>query len=435
MRKYLHRENVTGVDVGFKYVDGQPTDTIAVRIHVKEKIAPTALAAAEVLPTEINGVPVDVIPAIYHINVAPGLGSAREPDAAMESLVARLTPRDPIQPGISVGHQAVTFGTLGCFVRDKMTGKLCLLSNWHVLAGTANARPGDPITQPGRADGGRVGRHTIATLERMMLDKDGDAAIATLNGRRQIALEPFETGVVFSGLRMPQIGETLVKSGRATGVTFAKVDGLGRYTLNYPAGRRSIAGFKLVARQNGNPNNEEISAGGDSGSIWYSPDSREAVGLHFAGETDPNPRAEHALACFATRVFSRLHIELAEALPRPETAIADDELISLLATQLGSVTTTQVAGILGIENIRSVAHDLQARYPSLRSIYSNISSQLDPRAETSSLGSVAIGYAAGAVAKLIETRGDGNHSPENFTAMVIAFLAGAAMGARGLDEK
>jgi hypothetical protein len=429
LRRYIHRDNVTGVDVGFKYVDDQPTDSIAVRIHVKEKIAETALEAAEIFPDEINGVPVDVIPANYHINMAPGPGVTAKP-AAETSMAPRAEARNPIQPGISVGHPDVTFGTIGCFVRDTMTGKLCILSNWHVLAGTGAARPGDPITQPGRDDRGRVDIHTVANLEKMMLDEDGDAAIATLNGRRQIALETFETGVVFSGLRMPRAGEILAKSGRRTGVTFAKVDGVGRYKLDYPVGPRSIDGFKLVARQNGNPDDEEISAGGDSGAIWYSPDSREAVGLHFAGETDSNPAAEYALACFTPRVFSRLHIELVATLPRPETAIADDDLVSALAAQLGSVTTAQVAEVLGIENIMAVAQDLQARYPLLRAIYSNISTQSGFPEETGSLGSIAIGYAAGAVAKLINVRSNGNYSPENFTSMILAFLAGAATAAR-----
>ncbi len=59
-----------------------------------------------------------------------------------------------------------------------------------------------------------------------------------------------------------------------------------------------------------NPNDEEISSGGDSGSLWYDPDSLEGVGLHFAGETNNLPSAEHAIACHLPDVLSALDVSL-----------------------------------------------------------------------------------------------------------------------------
>jgi hypothetical protein len=38
--------------------------------------------------------------------------------------------------------------------------------------------------------------------------------------------------------------------------------------------------------------------------------SKEAVGLHFAGETDSQPDQEHALACHLPRVLGALNISL-----------------------------------------------------------------------------------------------------------------------------
>jgi hypothetical protein len=56
----LARTNVVGVGVGFKTEQGQPTDTLAVVVNVTHKRAVTELAPEDVLPAEIDGVPVDV---------------------------------------------------------------------------------------------------------------------------------------------------------------------------------------------------------------------------------------------------------------------------------------------------------------------------------------------------------------------------------------
>jgi endonuclease G len=300
-KAYMGRDNVTGIDVGYKYDNGQRTDDIVVRIHVREKIPESALEAAEVFPKEIDGVPVDVIQAIYR------------PTVATESLFERRVRRDIIQPGISIGHPIyVTAGTFGAVVYDKFSGRQCVLSNWHVLKGSNEASPGDEIVQPGDLDGGRLPRDRIGQLDRSILNEDGDAAIAFLDSAsgRSLEFAQLGTGVIVQAARIVRIGDILEKSGRTTGVTRGKVDGSGAYTLSYSVGSKTIQGFKIVSVTDGNPNNEEISSGGDSGSIWYDPVTKEGIGLHFAGETDPNPRQEHAIACHLPRVLDALNISL-----------------------------------------------------------------------------------------------------------------------------
>ena len=299
-KAYMGRNNVTGIDIGYKYVNAQRTDDIVVRIHVREKIPESALEATEVFPKEIDGVPVDIIQAIYR------------PTAAIESLFERRVRRDTIQPGISISHPHVSAGTFGAVVYDKFSGRQCILSNWHVLVGSNDASPGDDIIQPGSLDGGRLSRDRIGQLERSILNEDGDAAIAFLDNAsgRSVQLAQLDTGVVVQSARMAQFGDILEKSGRTTGVTRGKIDGWGAYTLPYSVGARTIEGFKIVPVIDGNPNNEEISSGGDSGSIWYDPQTKEGVGLHFAGETDPHPREEHAIACHLPRVLNALNISL-----------------------------------------------------------------------------------------------------------------------------
>ena len=61
---------------------------------------------------------------------------------------------DPLHPGASLGLQSSTTGTLGCFVTERESGKLGVLSNNHILANVNSAHVGDIICQPGPADGG-----------------------------------------------------------------------------------------------------------------------------------------------------------------------------------------------------------------------------------------------------------------------------------------
>lgn len=302
---YIGRENVTGVDIGYKYVEGHRTDDIVVRIHVKEKRE--LVPEAEMFPEEINGIPVDVIQAVYQVQL----------QVAMELSSLRQTRHNPIQPGLSISHPKVTAGTLGAIVYDHATGRPCILSNWHVLVGSSDASPGDPIIQPGFADGGKLPQDKVGHLERSILDRNGDAAIAFLDTPpdRLFELAQFETGAVIYSARNAQVGEVLEKSGRTTGVTRGKVDGYGAYKISYSVGERTIESFKIVSVIDGNPDNKEISSGGDSGSIWYDPETKAAVGLHFAGETNPSPMQEHAIACHLPRVLAALNISLTPTAP------------------------------------------------------------------------------------------------------------------------
>jgi hypothetical protein len=318
---YSQRSNVTGIDIGYKYsgLGDRRTKQISVRIHVDRKISVSELEATEVFPKEIGGIPIDVIEADYKTH-------------AVATPPARLSAAATIQPGVSVAHFKRSAGTIGLIVYDNVTRRPCLLSNWHVLVGKLPARIGDPILQPGVSDGGELLRHKVATLERYILDQNGDAAIASLTNSRPFQPNQLGSGIVVSRARTPQLGEVLEKSGRTTGITQALVDGIGRYFVRYGTERVGIDGFKLVSVQDGNPGNQEISAKGDSGSCWYDPASAEGVGLHFAGETDANPRAEYALACFLPRVLEALNVSLgllaleqpneAEAVPVPSVAVS-----------------------------------------------------------------------------------------------------------------
>ena len=93
----------------------------------------------------------------------------------------------PLRIGTSVGHAAVTAGTLGSFAVRRATGEMVILSANHVLANENRAKAGQAILQPGRFDGGRRPRAQIgALLEFVPLQRQAnrmDAAIASDRGR------------------------------------------------------------------------------------------------------------------------------------------------------------------------------------------------------------------------------------------------------------
>lgn len=56
----LSRENVIGLGIGLRTVGGQQTDEIALVVLVSHKVPTSALAVRDRLPSQIEGVPVDV---------------------------------------------------------------------------------------------------------------------------------------------------------------------------------------------------------------------------------------------------------------------------------------------------------------------------------------------------------------------------------------
>jgi hypothetical protein len=56
----LSKPNVVGVGVGFRQVAGQTTGNVAVVVMVRQKLPDTFLSPDERIPSQIEGVPVDV---------------------------------------------------------------------------------------------------------------------------------------------------------------------------------------------------------------------------------------------------------------------------------------------------------------------------------------------------------------------------------------
>ncbi|MAT95640.1 MAG: hypothetical protein CL608_00610 [Anaerolineaceae bacterium] len=299
----MDRPNVVGVGIGRQIVNNVQTDELCLSVLVADKIAIEGLAPEALVPSQLGSVPTDVVQ----------IGTIR----------ANQVPTDKFRPapgGVSIGHYQISAGTLGCIVRDRATGDRLILSNNHVLANSNDAVAGDPIIQPGGADGGTVANDLIARLERFCTidfgtDTGSDCGIASayagfgnaiaglLGSRHRVTVlqaNPQAVNLVDAAVARPindddvldeilNIGEVsgtvegvlglpIRKSGRTTGFTTGTITTIeATVSVNYGAGRVATFENQLVAGP--------MSEGGDSGSLIVAADSQQAVGLLFAGST------------------------------------------------------------------------------------------------------------------------------------------------------
>jgi hypothetical protein len=322
----LALRNVVAVGIGYKVRRGQRTDQPAIVCSVLAKRPPGALAAVDLVPTQVSGIATDV--------VATG---------AIFASSEHKSRHRPAPGGVSIGHIGITAGTLGCVVRRD--GQLHILSNNHVLANSNDAVVGDAILQPGPADGGRgpddqIGR--LAAFVPIVFDQANglppaspcptagfiadalntvasaigsgtrlravrladrvaarpaaaaaenlvDAAVATPDEDRLVAREILGIGPI-RGIGEAALGTPLKKSGRTTELTTGAVlqtDVTVR--VSYGTGRVATFTDQLLAGA--------MSQGGDSGSAVLD-DQDRITGLLFAGSntTTVINRIQHVFA-------------------------------------------------------------------------------------------------------------------------------------------
>jgi len=300
---HLHDPNVSLIDVGWRIHDRKNYrvgEELCVRVHLRRKLRGrefeqfAARSPDRVIVPDRIGFSVD-LPG--EVNYRPhwwGYPTASRHGRVFNSLCG----------GISISNAMVhTYGTLGGLVRDRMTGAPMILSNWHVLAGPWSERPGLPIYQPGRMDGGHAG-HTVATLTRHAMDQNIDAAVATLTGVRPLINDQLDIGPVM-GVVKPELGMQVKKSGRGTdGITKGIVTGFGgRMRLPYYGMWRIVREYVHIAPM---PEGGQVSAGGDSGSWWLDAETKQAVALHFGGSDYP----EYGLAISMPVVLKSLDVDI-----------------------------------------------------------------------------------------------------------------------------
>lgn len=305
----LNMPNVTSVGIGYKVSNAKRTSTPSLQFSVERKASLESLAAEGVaaLPKTIEfegvSIPTDVVERTFQPSYAV---------IQLKQKTNRKVRVNPVAPGVSVSHVALTAGTLGAVVRDLTSGATVLLSNWHVLHG-ATGKIGDKTVQPGPFDDNRVDSNGVGRLLRSHLGLAGDCAISSVEGRRIDPLQ-IELGVGVETIGKPDLGDLVVKSGRTTGVTYGQVSRIDAlFKMPYDGmPTQTIGGFEIEPWSKRPARDGEISKGGDSGSAWMAVDPKgrattTMLGLHFGGDAEGSD-GEFALACYAHSVFEKLEI-------------------------------------------------------------------------------------------------------------------------------
>lgn len=344
VRDLLFEPNINLIDFGYPERKGNLVqDELAVRFHVHQKLTEAALETAietgvtHLIPPSLGGFPTDVSEGIYRPQSYWWGGWWRPP-----ATNARILRVEPLRGGISISNEdRRTYGTLGGLVIDRATGHEMILSSWHILRADRadkEAHSDQRIYQPGRLDGGTPA-DTVATLSRDAIAVNLDAAVATLNGSRRLINDQVELGPV-RGVSQAEPGMMVIKSGRRTGVTQSLVTAIeGVAKIRYGQVDRIIR--NVVTIESG-PLLGEVSAPGDSGSIWLEQQSRHAVGLHFAGSQTPG----RALALDMRAVLKALNVNLATDV---SASITHSHQLSLRPTEVESRGLTLCPDITSLQ--------------------------------------------------------------------------------------
>ena len=314
----LGRRHVVGVGVGYKRSGGVETDELSVVVSVVRKLPQSALAARDLVPRALDGVRTDVI------ETGPLVAFGTGPHDRW---------RPVVPPGVSVGHFSVTAATFGCLVRRG--SRVFILSNNHVLANTNRGLEGDPILQPGPADGGRAADQVATLSDFVPLDFGTEPSTCPLAEWAAGVANAFATGlgsshrmqavrltsglnhvdaalaepsspdlvrseILYIGSPVGQgkvvLGLIVQKTGRTSGYTHSTVTQIDATVRIDYGGQEALFAGQFIAGAMSSP--------GDSGSAVLDMD-RRVVGLLFAGSdltTVCNP---------IDQVLSALDVELA----------------------------------------------------------------------------------------------------------------------------
>ncbi|MFC4562515.1 hypothetical protein ACFO4E_11685 [Nocardiopsis mangrovi] len=195
----------------------------------------------------------------------------------------------PLVPGVSVGHPAITAGTLGAFA--VVDGAVHILSNNHVLGDSGAAQVGDAALQPGSADGGADPGDAVARLTAMAPLSDDqpnvvDAAIARLDDGIGDDPAAYPDGPIAGVTPWPPTETDVSKVGRTTAHTSGRITAFEVDGLQVDFGGRVLT-FDDQVEISGSGG--AFSDGGDSGSLIWTTEGRLAVGLLFAGSSSGGP--------------------------------------------------------------------------------------------------------------------------------------------------
>jgi hypothetical protein len=310
--------NIHGVGIGPKIVMGQPVNEVSVRVYVARKAPQAAVPGCHRIPSDVDGIPIDVVEAPPPLLLIGPLGPGASRPAASDACTSERTRRQrPVVAGISAAHYRVRgVGTIAYFCRSLRRGddreKVYVLSD-HVFGNVNAGLPGDPIYQPGPGDNGNVTDHFADLQRAIRIDLEGgpnnvDAAIAELLPGTSYRPEVCGIGQI-AGTTCATGGMIVRKHGRTTGYTEGTVaaepshDAVVSLDLSDPT---VIAFFVDLVLVEPRPRYPALALPGDSGSMIVTMDDPKAIGIYFAG----SPTGSYGLATPIDQVLTSLEIEL-----------------------------------------------------------------------------------------------------------------------------
>jgi hypothetical protein len=284
------RPSVTGIGYGWRRRGGDVTEDPVIRIYVDRKRPPESLSRDEMLPTEIDGIPTDVI------ELAPGrLQVGPVPDPGRYR---------PLRAGQRISARGEEGGSIGCFAKtDDAAKRHVLITAQHVVRlardFTQTQRDGPAMGQPGLCSwcskcctsGDEIGDAWFARN-----DKTIDAAVIELrpgtqwlaeieNGNAPLVMTGVETfaGITNVKQQLNAQQRLVFKRGFMTGLVSALLEDLSfDSTIVTPAGEsweiEDQIAFAQVAM------NQPFSESGDSGCPVVT-NARKLIGIYFAVTT------------------------------------------------------------------------------------------------------------------------------------------------------
>jgi hypothetical protein len=319
--RLMRLPGVTGVGIGGRVRGGRPTGQPVLKVFVTEKKPLADLSPGEVVPTEFEGVPTDVVvlgPVELDVDPPPGRGVVPVDQIDGER-------RRPLIGGsqLQVDLSGSGYGTLGCFLtKVGDPTKVYALTNHHVLS-TGSLQPTFGTTkagQPTNEDSStKCCSHIIGVVAGGGKDPLRDAGIVQLAPGMQWQADILEIGAV-SGAHDVTVAEAVSQTypvrkrgarSRLTGGTIQAIN----VTLTVA----SITHTNLtVVQPNPDPTDTTgrplfFSQKGDSGSAVVN-DANEVVALHFAkSPANPNQSVSTPIGAVIARFQAVEHLAVAVA--------------------------------------------------------------------------------------------------------------------------
>ena len=302
----INLENVNGVGLGYKRINGITTKELCIHVLVENKVNEKYLTKNNIIPKTYMGIKTDIIE-IGKCSVSNG-----------EAIPQKLR---PLQGGcgISLDVSPKTAGTLGCFVYKENNGRkeYYILTNNHVITNNQKAPIGTPIIQPSFLTGGVSNEDEIAYLtnyvriESNKPNKEAenyvDCAIAKVYNRSLISSKVKKLGRI-TGSNIPDLNIDVQKVGFISGLMKGFITTIG-LSLKIRVINNEVSTLKeqFLISVNNTP--------GDSGSVVLNSDN-EVVGLTFA--TTVNGQT---IANDINNVLSKLNVKIYATKKLAETPV------------------------------------------------------------------------------------------------------------------